>query len=495
MTSLLAAKELLIRRRARGNIYDFVNAIDVPGRPPFDNDDFFFQPHTETIARHHRLILDALVDITTRPYGRLMILMPPGSAKSTYASVVFPAYYLGMYPEKKIILASYGDDLVRKLGRRTRSIIRQGRYQNIFSTALREDSQAAQEFALTNGSEYLAGGILTGITGNRAHGVIIDDPIKGREQADSPTVRQKVFDAYEDDLKTRLIPGGWVVIIQTRWHEDDLAGRILPADWRGESGLFKCRDGNDWSILSIQAECQVDYDPLGRKKGEFLWPEWFDAKHWDQYRSNQRTWSALYQQVPTPETGTLFQVGKLETIDAVPVGTKSVRGWDLAATAAAGDWTCGIRLGIMPDGRYIIEDLVRIQEGPHEVEATIKATASRDGKAVRIGLPQDPGQAGKAQIAYLVRGLRGYPVVAKVNSGSKILRAEPFASQLNVGNVVLLRANWNRLLMEELAKFPNGAHDDIVDSISTAFDLISEPTTAGLFDYYRSANESPKDAN
>ncbi len=484
-TSLIA-RELLIRRRARETIYDFVNAIDVPGRPPSDTDDDyrFFLPHNESIAAHHRLLLETLVDITSKPYGRLMVLMPPGSAKSTYASVVFPAYYLGANPDVKIILASYGDDLVRKLGRRTRAIIRQPRYQRIFGVELKEDSQAAQEFALTNDSEYLSGGILSGITGNRAHGLIIDDPIKGREQADSPTVRQKIYDAYEDDLKTRLVPGAWIVLIQTRWHEDDLAGRILPKDWAGESGEILCRDGNVWNILCLQAQCEVKNDPLGRSIGEFLWKEWFDPKHWDQYKSNQRTWSALYQQVPSPVSGTLFQIEKIPFVDAIPAGTKLFRAWDLAATADGGDWTAGGLIGRMPDGRFIIADMVRIQVGPHDVEAALVATASRDSRAVPVFVPQDPGQAGKAQVSYLIRQLMGYRVFAKPMSGNKVLRAEPLAAQMNVGNVVMLRGSWNKMLLDELAKFPYGRHDDQVDSLSSGFEACLAPLTNNLFEYY-----------
>lgn len=492
MTTTNIARELLIRRRARETIFDFVNAIDVPGRPPSqDPEESFFSPHAETIATHHRLLLQALVDITTSAYGRLMVLMPPGSAKSTYASVVFPAYYLGNFPDKKIILAGYGDDLVRKLGRRTRAIIRQPRYQNIFKTKLSEDSQAAQEFSLTNGSEYLSCGILSGVTGNRANGLIIDDPIKGREQADSPAMRQKVFDAYEDDLKTRLIPNGWVVLIQTRWHEDDLAGRILPKGWAGESGDILCRDGNVWKVLSIQAQCELENDPLGRPIGEYLWKEWFNTKHWDQYKLNPRTWSALYQQIPSPATGTLFKVEKIPVIDVVPAGTKFVRAWDLAATENGGDYTCGGALGKMPDGRYVVMDMVRIQEGPDGVEATIKATASRDGKGIRVELPQDPGQAGKAQVAYLVRQLAGFRVRARPVSGNKVQRAEPLAAQANVGNLVILRGSWNKMLLDELSKFPYGSHDDQVDALSTAFEAVFEPDANGLFEYYEGLINDP----
>ena len=282
----------------------------MPGRPVGEDPDTeFFEPIETTLAEHHRLLLTKLDEVSKTRHGRLMVFMPPGSAKSTYASVVFPSRYLGEQGGRKVILASYGDDLARKMGRRTRSIVKQPRYAGIYKAGLASDSQAANEFALTNGSEYMACGILGGVTGHRANGIIIDDPIKGREQANSETVRQKTFDAYEDDLKTRLIPGGWIVIIQTRWHQDDLSGRILPENWNGESGKILCRDGNEWDVICLQAKCEVDNDPLGRARGEYLWPEWFDQKHWAQFEQNVRTWAALYQQRPVPLDGDLTEAG------------------------------------------------------------------------------------------------------------------------------------------------------------------------------------------
>lgn len=314
-----AARELLIRRRARSDLLEYVNAVDVPGKPvgPEDETDIF-QPIETKIAPHHRLILEKLRTTSLTPYGRLMIFMPPGSAKSTYASVVFPSFYLGEQGGRRLILTSYGDDLARKMGRRTRSIIRQKRYKGIFGTELASDSQAVQEFSLTNGSEYMSAGILSGITGNRANGIVVDDPIKGREAADSQTIREKTKAAFDDDVKTRLLPGGFIVIIQTRWQEDDLAGSILPEDWKGESGPILCRDNQVWEVLCLQARCEVINDPLGRKFGEYLWPEWFDPRHWAQFESNPRTWSALFQQLPREPEGTLFQQEHM-LVDGKPV--------------------------------------------------------------------------------------------------------------------------------------------------------------------------------
>lgn len=465
-----AAKELLIRRRARESILHFVNAIDVPGRPIGDDQDSeVFEPIESTIAHHHRLLLEKLDAVSKTPHGRMMIFMPPGSAKSTYASVVFPSKYLGEQGGRKLILASYGDDLARKMGRRTRSIIKQRRYAAVWGCSLTSESSAAQEFALTNGSEYMSCGILSGITGNRANGIIIDDPIKGREQANSETVRAKTWDAYEDDLKTRLIPGGWIVLIQTRWHEDDLAGRILPTGWNGESGKILCKDGNEWEVLCLQARCEVDNDPLGRKLGEYLWPEWFDRKHWSQFEQNARTWAALYQQRPTPLDGDLFKPEKLHVIDALPAGNiEWVRGWDLASTTD-GDYTAGVKLGRLPDDSFVIADVVRLRVGPEARDAALVNTAALDGKRTKQSIPQDPGQAGKTQVLYLTRALIGYTVLSSPESGDKVTRAEPVAAQINVGNVALLRGDWNAAFVNELRTFPNGKNDDQVDGLSRAF--------------------------
>lgn len=468
-----AAAELLIRRKARESIQQYAGAIDVPGKPvdedeDADDADLSFRIETE-MAAHHALLLEKLDEVSNKPHGRLMVFMPPGSAKSTYASVVFPSRYLGQKRNRKVILASYGDDLARKMGRRTRSIVKQSRYAGIFNATLTEESKAADQFALTNGSEYMACGILGGITGNRANGIIIDDPIKGREQANSETIRNKTFDAYSDDLKTRLIPGGWIVLIQTRWHEDDLAGRILPENWAGESGPIMCRDGNVWEVLCLQARCEVENDPLGRAKGEYLWPEWFDRKHWAQFESNARTWSALYQQRPVPLEGNLFKPDRLVTVEAIPAGhIYWFRAWDLASSPD-GDWTAGAMLGKTADGKFIIADMKRFREGPDVRDEIMKNTAAADGRRVKIGLPQDPGQAGKGQVLYLTRTLAGYTVNSSPETGDKVTRAEPFAAQVNVGNVMILRGDWNKALTDELRSFPNSTYDDQVDALSRAF--------------------------
>jgi len=164
----------------------------------------------------------------------------------------------------------------------------------------------------------MAAGILAGITGNRANGIVIDAPVKGRDEAGSDLIRTRTREAYEHDIKTRLVPGGWIILIQTRWHEDDLAGSILPKDWAGESGVIPCRDGAHWNVLCVPARADRHDDPLKREIGEYLWPQWFDRAHWAQFERVPRTWSALYQQKPAPDTGTVFESGWLHDYERPP---------------------------------------------------------------------------------------------------------------------------------------------------------------------------------
>jgi predicted phage terminase large subunit-like protein len=480
-TAIQAARELLKRRAARSDIIAFAQTVDVPGRAVEDDEDDDKPLVNPKLALHHKLVCNAMQKCSATVGGRLMIFMPPGSAKSTYGSVVFPAHYLGANPKHRVGVFSYADTLAAKMGRRTRSIIKQKRYRSIFDTELSTESASVNNFTLTNGSEYMATGILGGVTGNRMEGIIIDDPIKGREQAQSETIREKTWDAYEDDIKTRLVPGGWLVIIQTRWHEDDLSGRILPEAWAGESGDFECKDGNVWTVICIQAECQVDDDPLGRKRGEMFWPEWFTLQHWAQFKTNARTWSALFQQLPVPRDGDMFKPDMMEILDVMPVGQIVwVRGWDFAASENDGDWTVGLKLGRFLTGVYansfIIADVKRGQLGPDNRDRLLLNTTKADGRGIIQDLPQDPGQAGKSQVLGWVKMLLGYRVVSSVESGDKETRAEGPAAHVNVGNVYMLRGDWNESLREELRGFPNAKWKDRVDALSRAFARLLEIT-------------------
>lgn len=293
--------------------------------------------------------------------------------------------------------------------------------------------------------------------------LLIDDPLKDREEADSETIRNKVWDWYTSTAYTRLMPGGAVVLTMTRWHEDDLAGRLLAEMANG---------GEQWHVLKLPA---ID------KNGSALWPGAYDDEALNRIRVaiGERDWSALYQQEPRPLEGALFKTALIQAIDAAPAGGKLVRAWDLAATKQVGtrdpDWTVGVLLQRTDVGAFVIHDVVRFRGGPDEVEATIVATASRDGRDVAISLPQDPGQAGKSQALYFTRKLAGYTVKSTPETGDKATRAMPFAAQVNIGNVAMVKAPWNRSFIDELAGFPSATHDDQVDAGSRAFSELIAP--------------------
>ena len=326
----LAAQEFLRRQRARTSLVEFSQSVDIPSVPLLDSPDpldevnehgGLSRPKEETptryapvetrVAIHHRLMMQALQRCIETPRGRLMLFMPPGAGKSVYSSVLAPSWIMGKKPGTQIILASYGTSIAAKQSRKVRAICRDPRYTALWPErpTLMDDQRAVDDWQLSNGSSMMAAGLLAGITGNRADGLVLDDVVANREHADSATLREKTYSEYIDTAMTRAKPKMWTVVVQTRWHEEDLAGAILPADYSGESGSIKCRDGQTWEVLSIPAEAEHDNDPLGRKVGDFLWPEWFPKEHWATWRDNPRaarTWSALYQQRPAPFSGIHF---------------------------------------------------------------------------------------------------------------------------------------------------------------------------------------------
>jgi len=460
------ARELSLEL-ARRDLSEFARRVPVPGSPISDAEDGARIPLIETQqAEHHKLILREMQRCMETPHGRLMIMAPPGSAKSTYASVVAPSWYLGSKPERRVILASYGDELARRQGRRTRQLLRSSECVEIIQAQLEADSRAADEFGLTNGSEYIACGIMGGVTGNRAHGIVIDDPIKGREQADSQTIRDRTFEAYEDDLLTRLIPGGWVVIINTRWHEDDPCGRILPASWAGQSGDIECRDGNTWRVLCLQAECQTLTDPLKRGMGDMLWPEWFDAKHWSQFRLNRRTWSSLYQQLPAPADGIMFRKDDMATYDVKPGGLRIICASDNAVTPGGGDWTEQGAAGIAPDGSLYLLDWWRDQVGP---EIWIERQIDMMVRHKPLAWFCESGPIRRATEGRLRARMAEREVNCRLeylpSIADKPTMAQSIIATAGMGKLWWPRAAWAPELQRQCLVFPAGSPDDGVDTL------------------------------
>ncbi|MEP3891358.1 MAG: terminase family protein [Hellea sp.] len=242
-------------------------------------------------APHHRRIARTLEAVDRGEIDRLMVTMPPRHGKSEEVTIRFPAWALGRNPKRHIITACYNAELASGFGRSVRNILATPAYDKIFQTQLARDSKAANRWNTTDGGAYIAAGVGTAITGRGADIFIIDDPLKDRAEAESELRRQAVWDWYTSTAYTRLMPGGAVIIVQTRWHEDDLAGRLLAHQEKG---------GDQWHRLDLPA---ID------ASGQALWPEKYplSALRRIQAAIGPRDWSALYQQAPSPEDGDFFR--------------------------------------------------------------------------------------------------------------------------------------------------------------------------------------------
>jgi predicted phage terminase large subunit-like protein len=424
-------------------------------------------PKSEMPARHHRAIIAELERVARGEVLRLMVLAPPGSAKTTYVSRLFPAWYFATRPHTNVIAASHTAELAETNSSYVQRTVRDN--ADVLDYGLRNDSKANWE--TTNNCRYRAIGVGGAITGTRADVVILDDPIRGRAEAESAVSRAHLWDWFNADLLTRLKPQGAVVLIATPYHEDDLMGRLL------------CQQSAaDWRVLRLPAIAEAD-DPLGRAEGEPLWGD-DDAYGYgarllalrDQHEREGllRDWHSLYQCAPRPPEGAMFKPAEMPVLDVLPevIGGCAVRAWDLASSVT-GDWTVGLRLEVVKEGKHsvgwVISDVRRMRGRPDEVRRLVQTVAESDGRGVKVLLPEDPGQAGKDQAQDYIRRLVGFRVVAERMTGDKVTRADAVAGQCNIGRVGMLRAGWNAALIDELGSFPLGAHDDIVDALSLAF--------------------------
>ncbi|WP_434029504.1 hypothetical protein [[Pseudomonas] boreopolis] len=352
---------------------------------------------------------------------------------------------------------------------------------------LKSGSGAVNEWELTNDSALLAVGVLGAVTSARADLLIIDDPVAGREEANSETVRKKTREAYDDDLLTRLKPGASVILIQTRWHPEDLAGSILPEDYQGESGEIVCRDGLTWNVICLPAKAERADDPLGRKPGQYLWPEWFPPEHWAQYEKNPRTWSSLYQQRPRPDTGNQFEASWFEWYDEAecPEHLRIYGASDYAVTKKSldnnPDWTEHGIVGVDEKGDIWVRDWWYGQEESDVTIAAELALAKRWKPVMTYG---EAGVIEKA-IGPLRRRLMREAGVFVMREwlpsvSDKVSRVAGFRARAHAGTVHLPRGKaWANRLVDQLVAFnglPGGQDDgvDVLGLIGRALDNIRD---------------------
>lgn len=428
-----------MRRTARKTLAAYIDYLDLGIKP----------------ASHHKLLLGALELVERGECPRLMVCMPPGSAKSTYASIVFPAWYLGKSPERSVIAASHTQELAERFGRRVRNIFAGAEHGNVFGVGVAEDSQAAGRWDTTKGGEYFVAGVGGSITGRRADLGIIDDPVKSREDADSERSRDRAWDWYVNDFLTRLRPGAAQIVIMTRWHEDDLGGRILE------------RERDRWRVIELAMEALPD-DPLGRKPGDRLWPEWFTDDMIETAKKDARAWNALYQQRPASDEGEYFRRDWFGEYDDLPETLRVYGASDYAVTDGAGDYTEHGVFGLDPWHNVYILDWWRGQ------------TASDvwiDRKCDLI-VKHSPdcwfGEAGPIRRAvepYLMRRMTERKAFCRIewlaSIADKTARCRPFQALASMGKVFLPKqAPWRSELVGQLMRFPAGKYDDGVDVCS-----------------------------
>lgn len=424
-------------------------------------------------AQHHKVICDALTRVFRGETRRLIINIPPRYSKTELAVIDFVPWCLGKIPDCEFIHASYSATLAVKNSWSAKDLMEHEAYGEIFDTKLASDSKAKGDWKTTEGGIMYAtgsGGTITGFgAGKHRPGfggaIIIDDPHKPDEAA-SDVVRQGVIDWFQNTLESRCnSPETPIILIMQRLHQSDLAGWLLDGG-----------NGEEWEHVCLPA--LIDE---GLPTERALWPEKHTVADLKQRQlANEYVFSGQYQQTPTPKSGGQIKPDNIQIVDEVPANLNWVRGWDLAATKDAGDWTACGRVGVDANGIIWIEDVARLRGSPDEVEAMIVNTTKRDGHKTLASIPQDPAQAGKAQVAYLSKKLAGQRFEFSLESGDKATRATGLASQINVGNVRMRRAPWNSALIEEMRYFPVGKFDDQIDALSRAYTRAIRGNSIGI---------------
>jgi predicted phage terminase large subunit-like protein len=421
-------------------------------------------------APHHRLIARHLEAVERGEITRLMITMPPRHGKSMLASEFFPAWYLGRNPEHYVVTATYAQELADDFGRKVKNQIEDSAFRSIFpGIALAGDSKSAKRFHIegqlggyehstSQRGAFYAVGVGGPLTGRGAHLLLVDDPVKNREEAESEIVRKKTKDWYTSTAYTRLMPGGRIIIIQTRWHEDDLAG-WLAAEHAHEG----------WTVLNLPA---VSVD------GKALWPEQYDIPALDQIRRAlpPRDWSALYQQAPSPETGDYFKREWVHTVEKLPPREQMFvyGGSDYAVTADGGDYTAHVVLGVDSDGRMYLLDLWRAKASS---DVWVEAFCDLVTKWKPIGWAEETGQIKSGVGPFLVkRMLEKEAYVAResfATRGDKAIRAQSIRGRMAMNGLYVQKdAPFLTDLINEMMSFPVGVHDDQVDALGLVGQLM-----------------------
>lgn len=413
-----------------------------------------------------------LVDVAAGRIRRLMVFMPPRHGKSELTSRYFPAWYLGTFPDKRIILASYEADFAATWGRKARNLLEEFG-PSLFGVKVSDDSAAAARWDI---AEHEGGMVTAGvrgpITGKGANVAIIDDPVKNDQEAMSQTYRDATWDWYRATFSTRIQEEGAIILVMTRWHEDDLAGRLLRAQEEG---------GDRWEVVNLPALAEEN-DMLGRQPGEPLCPELFTKETLEatKIRLGSYWWNALYQQRPSPMEGGILKRSWWRYYRQLPERFDEViQSWDMSfKETTSGSYVVGQVWGRKRADKYLLDQVRDRMDFPATLQA-VRQLSARWPQA-RAKLVEDKAN-GPAVIATLKREIPG--LIAVEPQGSKEARAAAVSPDIEAGNVYLPDpsiAPWVHDFVEECAAFPNGANDDQVDAMTQALNRFNSRSLAAV---------------
>ena len=417
-------------------------------------------------TRFHRFLCRAVQEFierkTDHAYSILVIQSPPQHGKSETITETLPSWFLGRWPRKSVIEVSYSEDFAQKFGLRNKQKLKEFG-PAIFGVGLSEDKSTATEFWMENNKGgMISRGVSSGVTGNRANLLIIDDPVKTQQEADSETMREHLWDEWNSSYKTRLAPDAKVILIMTRWHEDDLAGRII---------------ANEKNVEVLNFPCEAEEnDILGRKVGEALCPEigkdnaWLkDFKAGYATQNGTRSWNALFQGHPVSMEGNLLKREWWSYYDKLP----EIIDWVMSVDAAFKDGDDNDFVAIQVWGKreaqiYLIDAVKKHLDMPGTVQEILRLKAMYP-ECKRI-LIEDKAN-GSAVLQTLRRKI--YGVIPINPEGGKVSRVNAVSGAIESGNVHLPKdKHFTYDFVEECASFPKGKHDDQVDAMSQALNRL-----------------------